>query len=274
MDIFGRIGAFNFTEEKGYIYLSNFFYNGLFKLEVKTGETVFLGHFKGEKLCGMNIHKEVFRINDHIYFCPMRGRHLHIYDLADQSMRAIEIRKRDEDFFVVRNVILDKRNVFFIPRENRFSIRKLDLDSLKVIKLSRQMKIEGKDLSECEDKFPIERYREKFCIEGRINRVFWGQTSKGWYGFLSNGKYLLQYREGTEEIGTIPFTVMNKTALEQYLPKVIEELSEEPFIPEGRWGVQEFLEYLKAEKNFMHDSFEDNESIGEIILGISYNKTV
>ena len=48
MSVAGRISCRNFVDWNGYAYFSNWFYNGMFKVEIGTGNTTFLGHFEGD----------------------------------------------------------------------------------------------------------------------------------------------------------------------------------------------------------------------------------
>ena len=100
-----RISCHNFVEINGNIYFSNWFYNGLFKVEYETGKTTFLGYFNDEKLTEKNIHLEVFLEEQKIYFLPRRGRHIHIYDLSDAFIQSIEIRKDSDEFDVIIDVM-------------------------------------------------------------------------------------------------------------------------------------------------------------------------
>ena len=45
-----RIACTNFVETDGYAYFSGRYYNGLYKVELETGKTAFLGYFEDEKL--------------------------------------------------------------------------------------------------------------------------------------------------------------------------------------------------------------------------------
>ena len=68
MNMIERISCHRFVEIDGYAYFSNWFYNGLFKVEIKTGKTIFIGCFEKENFFEINIHAEVFRRENKIYF--------------------------------------------------------------------------------------------------------------------------------------------------------------------------------------------------------------
>ena len=92
-----RIACTNFVETDGYAYFSGRYYNGLYKVELETGKTAFLGYFEDEKLAQRNIHKEVFLRKNKIYMCPWKGRHVHIWNLSDQTLTSIEIRVEEKE---------------------------------------------------------------------------------------------------------------------------------------------------------------------------------
>lgn len=273
MSVFERISCHKFVEVNGYAYFSNWFYNGMFKVEIKTGKTTFLGSFEGEKLCEINIHKEIFLRDGKIYFCPRRGGRIHIYNLADQSQCSVSIRKSDKEFFVTDNVFLEDNLVYFIPKQKDFSVRKLDLKSLTVTEESRAFNYQGSSLTENKEVFPNPGLIEKYRIE-RAEFFSWNQIySKIWYGFLPLGRQLLKYTEGRNRIEKIPLTVINGEVLNEYLRKVREEAFNEELIVENKYklDIQDFLDSMKMTEFSKSDGLNGNCRIGKKIWNILCN---
>lgn len=264
MSMFERISCRNFVEVDGYAYFSNWFYNGMYKVEIKTGKTTFLGRFEGERLCEINIHDEIFLRDGKIYFCPRRGGHVHIYNLAKQSQCSVSIRKSDKEFFVTDNVLLENSDVYFIPRQNNISVRKLNLKSLRVTEESKPFNILRKYVSENKDVFPYPEIIEKYRIEC-AEFFSWNQIhSKIWYGFLPLGCQLLKYTEGENRIEKIPLTVINGEVLNEYLRKVREDAFNEKLIMEDKYklNVQDFLDRIKIPEAFKSERLNGNCHIG------------
>ena len=129
MNVLERISCHNYIIANGYAYFSNWFYNAMFKVEIATGKTTFLGIFEDEAISERNIHCELFLRDEKIYFCPgRRGRHVHIYNLVNHLMQRVEIRKNSE-LLTISEVVLGDRSAFFVPQHKRFSVKKLDLES-------------------------------------------------------------------------------------------------------------------------------------------------
>ena len=113
----------------------------MFKVEIRTGNTTFLGSFEGEKLFEINIHKEIFRLDNKIFFCPRRGGNVHIYDLSEETMSSISVRKKEEEFFVIDKAILEDGAIYLMPKQSEFPVRKLDLKSLRLTEQNKTFDI-------------------------------------------------------------------------------------------------------------------------------------
>lgn len=265
MSVLERISCRNFLVIDGYAYFSNWFYNGLFKVNIETGEAYFLSYFKEEKFSEINIHGEIFRKKNEIFFCPQMGSYLHIYDIKRQIMNAIEIRKKHEDF-VIKDVVLGEDSVSFIPLENNYSVRKVDLKMWEVTEESKGELLYGKYMSQGKDMFPVPELLKELHIE-YIKAFFWNQQdNRDWYGFLPKGSELLYYTKDERCIKKKPITVLNRAELERYLCKVKNELKNElinPGIGERRIGrnLQDYI-YILSEDTFLNNDIKNKYHIG------------
>lgn len=223
INILNRISCHKFVEIDGYAYFSNWFYNGLFKVEIETGKAFFLGKFKAENYFEINIHGEIFRIGKKIYFCPRRGRHLHIYDLETQEMNAIKIREKFEKFSIGR-VIVEASKVYFVPVQNKISVKKLDLKTLNVIEEDKKNIL----YSENEKKYNEMFLPNKVSKEQGIKEsdIFYGKhiDDERWLTFHPRRRQIIQYNKVEKKVKLIEIFVVNDKKLKKHLYKVREEL--------------------------------------------------
>lgn len=266
MGVLERIACHNFVTVDGYAYFSNWYYNGLFKVEVQTGKTTFLGHFEGEKLSQKNIHRELLLKDGRIYFLPKRGRHMHIYKLSDQSMEWIEIRSDFEESFVVGEVVLGENYFAFIPVEKSYPVRKVDLATFAVTDTSEQLVAQEKHRVQYKkkDSFPVSMLMEDYHIE-LADRASWKRTPDGrWYGFMPMGCQLLLYSEEMHELYSMPLTVVNNEELEKHLHKVRQSLLQS-VVGEDIIELQEFLDEIVGGGAYKARDPESDKNIGEEI---------
>lgn len=264
MSVLERISCHNFIEVEGYAYFSGWFYNGFFKVEIETGKTTFLGWFEEEKISQWNIHKEIFLRDDKIYMCPWRGRHLHIWNLADQTLCSVEIRKKEECSFSVYEICLGESSIFFLPDHEDSPIRKMDLESLRVMDFEKEENIQGKYLSESKDVFPESRLIETWGIE-YADRFFWRKISGIWYAFLPLGHHMLRYTEGADKLEMKELVVVNKEVLEEYLSKIRLELFTEKVVAEDMINIRELLDDMKTKEICRTGVFRSGGNIGETL---------
>ena len=244
MNMFESISSYNFVEVNGYAYFSNLFYNAFFKVELKTGKTFFLGNFENEMLAENNLHLEVMLEEDHIYFFPRRGRHMFVYQLSDQSMRAVEIRKKSECFFVIEEVILKDNYIYFIPKQNNTPIKRMEKNTFRVTNVSNKLIVQGKCLSKDRNIIPtsiVKKYNIQHGTPISCKQIFNGK----WYCFIPVGRQLSCFSEGVNTLEFIPLTVVNEIEFQQYLYKVKQELFEARLFFDECDGVK-FEEFLEA----------------------------
>lgn len=225
MTLLERIACNNFAMINGYAYFSCHYYNGFFATEIKTGNTFFLGTFADEKISQRRLHREVFLRGDKIFICPRMGRHVHIWNLKDETMKSVEIRSKDEEPFETTRVILGEKSLFLMPGSKEILTRRIDLESLKVIEVNKKSEIQGKDLYAFKEIFPNPQLIRRWLKE-YADIFFWRQVSDKWYAFHPLGCHLLRYEEKIGKIEMIPLIIVNKRELEEHLYRVRIELLE------------------------------------------------
>lgn len=265
MSAAGRISCRNFIDWNGYAYFSNWFYNGMFKVDIETGNTTFLGNFEGDKLFEINIHKEIFRLDNKIFFCPRRGGNVHIYDLSKETMSSISVRKKEEEFFVIDKAILEDGVICFIPKQREFPVRKLDLASLRLTEENKTFDIQDMCLSENKRILSNPELIKKYHINS-ADLFFWNQIgSKIWYGFLPMGSQLLKYAEERNEIEKIPLTVTNETTLENYLYEVRAEILKKKLVSEYMLNLRDYFECVKIKEISKYSNCKNSGNIGKTL---------
>lgn len=268
MNNYKIIGCHHFVVDNGYAYFSNWSYNGLFRVELKTGKALFLGSFKNEKQNEFNIHLEILQQNEKIYFFPYRGRHVHVYSLTDQSISAIEIKKVSEGFFRIGEVIINKEVITFLPKEKTAPIKSLDLNTQIVTKIKNTKKtFKGTFLSQSRAPFPMPQLLEAYQIE-RTSGFSWKQVPDGsWCAFLLMGQHLLWYKPETKKITMMPLTVVNATELEAHLQPLRQKyLCQEWLAENNPLSFHEYLQLIQqlygiANRNKSNNWFSTGESI-------------
>lgn len=267
MKILGRISCRNFVELHEYIYFSNWFYNGLFKVETKTGQTTFLGYFEDEKTTEKNIHVELMVKEEKIYFIPRKGRHLHIYDLSSQTMSSIEVRKNSDPFF--KNTIFKEKYFIFFPFEEDGPVRKLDLMTQKITDINNKMEFQGEFLSKNEDIFPGSELVGKYDIRLAKDSL-WKKILNGkWCAFLPEGAQMLWYTDGVSKLEIMPLVVTNEIELKNYLYKIKQEFWKERVVLESDLiNIRELGQELVTTNILNYQDFESNNNFGKKIWGM------
>lgn len=223
MNMLESISSYNFVEIGGYAYFSNLFYNALFKVEIKTGKTIFLGSFENEKIAETNIHFGVMISEGQVYFFPRLGRYMHVYNLSDGTIQAVEVRKKSEQFIWFEDIILNDNFVYFIPKQDNAPIKKVEWNTYKVSSIHNRLLIKGERLFKYRNSVPkaiVERYKIKYGEVVSCKQLNGGK----WYFFKPIGRQMLYFTEGTNNLENVILTVVNEEELKKYLYKVKKNL--------------------------------------------------
>lgn len=267
MSKYERISCHHFVERNGYAYFSNWFYNGLFQVELKTGKTMFLGTFINERQDELNIHWELLLQGDLIYFFPRRGRHIHVYSLADGTHSAVETRKVSEAFFPIGEVVIDSPNIFLLPKEGSIPVRRFDLNTwdMAIDTTDAYNTRNGIWLSQSHEVFPDTLLLERYQIE-KADKFSWMHMPDGrWCAFLPMGRQLLWYAPQTQEIKAVPLTVINEEELEAYLQPLRRACLHQKQVLEN--SSLTFCEYLKTIVLQTDDEKTQNENNFDFTIG-------
>ncbi len=232
---------------------------------METGKTVFLGEFEHERVSKRNIHKEIFSRNGCVYICPYMGRHIHIWNLADQTMRAIEIRSKDEKPYAIDEIYLDDRYVFLLPDQKKLPVKKMNLNLLSVTETDGETEIQGKRISDRKEAFPAAGFMKEWHID-RVEQISWIQGSdKIWRGFLPLGRHILYYLEEWDRPRVTPLAIVNGSELEKYLHKVRTEVMKNGLVFENIMNVPEFAKEIVNADMDQSEAFENNGGNGNML---------
>lgn len=98
-----------------YLYFSARNFNGLFRVEIGKSEAEFLGHFREEAILQKNLHRQVFCIDNYLYFIPYTGKGISIYDKANKVFSFVDVQKKEKG--IVSKAYLIDRDILMIPFE-------------------------------------------------------------------------------------------------------------------------------------------------------------
>ncbi len=72
-------------------YASDFYANGLFKVNMRTGECIFIARFRNESIVEKRLFVKALWINDDIFFIPASAGSIHVYNVKTKRMNIIPI---------------------------------------------------------------------------------------------------------------------------------------------------------------------------------------
>ena len=107
-----------------YVYYSNLNFNGLYKYDLKTNKNTFIGFFPGEAKSTRHLHGAVKLIKGKLYFAPMSGNCIAVYDIENGSFDSYNIR----DFCTTKytkfyDILEFEGSVYFIPSRSESIVK-------------------------------------------------------------------------------------------------------------------------------------------------------
>lgn len=127
-----RVSAHDFVIKSGKVYFSALNNNGLYSYDVSSKETTFLTSFPNEKIDARHLHGAVIEFESKLYFAPMNGRYIAIYNIEKSEIQTIDIHVADVGLYSKYfDALVYKRKIIFIPSRAK-NIIILDIDTQKV----------------------------------------------------------------------------------------------------------------------------------------------
>lgn len=115
----------------GYAYCSCEKYNGLYKLDVRTGKTEFIGFFPGESINKESLYRDSFIWGEKIFFVPENAKQIAYYDMQKKDIEQYRIKATIN----ASNAFLVSDTVWLIPMNSKDDIVLIDLKKNECIKI-------------------------------------------------------------------------------------------------------------------------------------------
>ena len=101
----------------GYVYFSEIYFNGLFRYKDEDNKNVeFLGVFPEEYEWGGDVHRNVFVWEDKLYFFPMAGRNISVYNCKSGNFKTIEITVDKAEDAAYEQCLMYKHQILLVPQ--------------------------------------------------------------------------------------------------------------------------------------------------------------
>jgi len=199
-------------------------FNGLFKINMATGECTYIMMFPKENRLGKRLYTKALHFNNRIYFIPCSAKEIAIYDIGKNEIRKQELKAVDKiknPWFTARNKFNDGviyKNWIFMIGASYPAIVRIDLNTGETEYFDRWVDGEfsfKKSPVVIEDKFyiPSVRNNKVLCFSmseckgqiyhvGENNRGSWGICKAGDELWLSprNPGAVIRWKPATDEI--------------------------------------------------------------------------
>lgn len=101
--------------KKGYMYFSARNYNALMRTELKTGKTEFLCNFEKE-LPMEGLHVKAVNFQNEIWFIPLYGKYITIYDIEKNTLDYLEVPGKELDADFCREYCIEYNDNIIVPK--------------------------------------------------------------------------------------------------------------------------------------------------------------
>lgn len=159
----GLFYTYKLVESKGKIWFVTALFNGLFVLDIKTGEIEWKGKIPYERDDGDNLFRDYLAVDEKIYFAPTNAENIVIYDIAEKEYKKISFNveqyEKNQNY---ASIIEHGKELIFIGINRTNAICKLQIDTRKITY------IELKAIEKIEKKTTEELYGFKHCIRENI----------------------------------------------------------------------------------------------------------
>lgn len=112
-----RLGFEDLYDDGEYLWFSAINLNGLFKMDKKTMEPVFIGHFPNENMLDKRLYAGITEHNKKLYFSPFSAREIAVYDMVEGKFEKISIdsRRSENADAKLYSAVVYKNNIIFMP---------------------------------------------------------------------------------------------------------------------------------------------------------------
>ncbi len=95
-----------------FFYFSSINSNGLFRMDMHSGETEFIQQFIDEDILSFYIHKYCVKYNHVLYFIPYNSRNIHIYDLESGNQEKLGLYTKRKGWEAVYGIICINESLY------------------------------------------------------------------------------------------------------------------------------------------------------------------
>ncbi|SDP35193.1 hypothetical protein [Selenomonas ruminantium] len=132
-NLFSGISHFMDSVEKdGYMYFSENSFNGLFRYRVGETKAEFLGSFPGEEPWQGDLHRNVFVKGDKLFFIPINGHGISVYDCRNSKFNLLKIPGGDDEYVHYMQCIEVDEKLMLIPVNLNTPFAFFDLKNEKI----------------------------------------------------------------------------------------------------------------------------------------------
>lgn len=113
-----------------FIFASACKFNGLVKVDIKSGDTKYIMPFPGENEVIKNQHSKAVVFNGEIYFFPATGKFIHVFNVKENNIRNIDLDKNEHRGEYYTTIYED--GVIIIPKKAGEDILKYSFGNTEV----------------------------------------------------------------------------------------------------------------------------------------------
>lgn len=159
----GIFGTYKIVGDGGKAWIAAALFNGLFSIDLKSGEIDWKGKFPKEKDDVVNLFRDYIVAEDKIYFVPSNAEHIAIYDIAEEKFEAVGLDtgkyKKNGNY---ASIMQNGRELLFIGMCRTNAICRFSMDTGKIVFI-------GSEDAEQIDVGPYgELYGRRHCIWNNV----------------------------------------------------------------------------------------------------------
>lgn len=121
-----------YDESEDRLWVSNWAFNGLFTVDLKSYKVKYIGRFENEEIWKGNLHRRVIRYNNTLFFIPYNAKGINSYDLTTGKFGYIPVFS-DNRTVRVADVVIKENQLLMFPGYNYQPLLILNMDTSEVI---------------------------------------------------------------------------------------------------------------------------------------------
>ncbi len=114
------------------IWFSSMLFNGLYKYDISTQQTHFIGSFPKEKRNEWRLHGKALKIDHEIFFLPNRSKYIHVYDIERHQIYSYDMKTKER--INCKNAIYYKGCIYFVGNDSEITLYEMNAKTKKIKK--------------------------------------------------------------------------------------------------------------------------------------------